>query len=295
MPPHLSQTPCSGISAHQLSLLGDAEAVLIATTDVDASSPPPSIAPSQKVNPLSDPSAIHPSLWRASQLAQPVGRVIASGIEALDGQLPGGGWAEGAVTELIVKQPGIGELSMLHGALDAAAQRNRPIWLVSCPYAPNAPELARIGLAKHVRWVKAESAADAQWACETILRSNALGALVAWLPRTRPESIRRLQALAAATDALVFAIRSASAANDASASPLRIALEPAPGGCVRAQILKRRGPAASSALLLPLQSLVYLAGIGGAHRRGRILSSPEQRQDREDRVAAASEMSSADA
>jgi protein ImuA len=156
---------------------------------------------------------------------------------------------------------------MLRGALDAAAQRNRPIWLVGCPYAPNGPELARIGLAKHVRWVKTESPADAQWACETILRSNALGALVAWLPRARPEGIRRLQGLVAATDALAFAIRSASAANDASASPLRIALEPAPGGFVRAQILKRRGPAASNTLLLPLGSLAHVAGISGGNRR----------------------------
>ncbi|MGX0137952.1 hypothetical protein ACUXAV_005921 [Cupriavidus metallidurans] len=101
-----------------------------------------------------DPTTIHPSLWRASQLARPVGRVVSSGILELDAELPGGGWAEGSVSELIVKHPGIGELSMLRGALDAAVQRNRPIWLVGCPYAPNGPELARIGLARHVRWVK---------------------------------------------------------------------------------------------------------------------------------------------
>lgn len=77
-----------------------------------------------------DPASIHPSLWRGSQLARPVGRVVASDIAALDSELPGGGWAEGAVAELIVKQAGIGELSILRGALDAAAQRNRPIWRV---------------------------------------------------------------------------------------------------------------------------------------------------------------------
>jgi hypothetical protein len=41
-------------------------------------------------------------------------------------------------------------------------------------------ELARIGFAKHVRWVK-NRRLTSQRACETILRSNALGALVAWL------------------------------------------------------------------------------------------------------------------
>lgn len=248
---------------HELSLLGDVERAL-PVVNAEVAEPSISVGPFKRVDPLIDPSAIHPSLWRASQLARPVGRVIASGIQALDAELPGGGWAEGSVSELIVKQPGIGELSMLRGALDAAVHRNRPIWLVGCPFAPNGPELARIGLAKHVRWVKTESPADAQWACETILRSNALGALVAWLPRARPEGIRRLQGLVAATDALVFAIRSASAANDASASPLRIALEPAPGGFVRTQILKRRGPAASNTLLFG--SLSHLSGISGGSR-----------------------------
>lgn len=207
-------------------------------------------------------------------------RLTASWHDPLDAELPGGGWAEGSVSELIVKHPGVGELSILRGALYAAAQRNRPIWLVGCPFAPNGPELARIGLAKHVRWVKTESPADAQWTCETILRSNALGALVAWLPRARPEGIRRLQGLVAATDALAFAIRSASAANDASASPLRIALEPAPGGYVRAQILKRRGPAASDFLLLALQTLPHLSGVSGGNRR-QVQSIPGTSQEKD--------------
>lgn len=226
-----------------------------------------------------DPASIHPSLWRGSQLARPVGRVVTSGVQVLDAELPGGGWAEGAVAELIVKHPGIGELSILRGALAEAAQRKRSIWLVGCPFSPNGPELARLGLAKHVHWVKTESPADAQWACETILRSNALGALVAWLPRARPEGIRRLQGLAAATDALVFAVRSASAANDASAAPLRIALEPAPGGYVRAQILKRRGPAASNVLLLPLQTLPHLSGVSAGNRR-QVQSIPGASQEK---------------
>ncbi|WP_370459394.1 translesion DNA synthesis-associated protein ImuA [Cupriavidus sp. SW-Y-13] len=265
-----------------MSLLGDVEPVRPIATNL-ALQPPEPTEPSRcsgRLNPLTDPGAIHPSLWRASQLARPIGKVVPSGIDVLDGELPGGGWAEGSVAELIVKHSGIGELSMLRGALDAAAQRNRPIWLVGCPFAPNGPELARIGVGKHVRWVKAESPADAQWACETILRSNALGALVAWLPRVRPVGIRRLQGLTAATDALVFAIRSASAANDASASPLRIALEPAPGGFVRAQILKRRGPAASNTLLLPLGSLAHLLGVSGGNRR-QVQPSPETSQDKD--------------
>lgn len=227
--------------------LGDAEAVV--TID-------PALARRQA---LADPASIHPSLWRASQLARPVGRTEPSGHGALDAELPGGGWPEGALTELILKEPGAGELTLLRPALAAAATRNKPIWLVGCPLAPNAAELARDGLANNVRWIKVENQADALWACETILRSNALGALVAWLPRARPEAIRRLQGLAAATDALAFAVRTPAAAGEASAAALRLALAPAPGGALRIEILKRRGPAASAPVSLSLPRPAWLA------------------------------------
>jgi protein ImuA len=71
------------------------------------------------------------------------------------------------------------------------------------------------------------------------------------------ENIRRLQGLAVATEALVFAVRTPAAANDASAAPLRLSMEPAPGGLVRVQILKRRCPVATAPLLLSLRRPAY--------------------------------------
>ena len=251
----------------QLSLLPDPPAV-----DGDALLAPSAAEP--VVRPLDDPASIHPSLWRASQLARPVGKVVPSLIEALDQELPGRGWAAGSVAELIVKQPGIGELSIVRGALRAVADRGRPIWLVGCPFAPNGVELSRDGLAEHVRWVKTETPLDTQWACETILRSNALGAVIAWLPRARSENIRRLQGLAAATEALVFAVRTPAAANDSSAAPLRLSIEPAPGGMVSVHILKRRGPVAAAPLLLSLQRPAYLDEIRTANAGQSATSQP---------------------
>lgn len=66
-------------------------------------------------------SALHPSLWRASQLGGAARRVTPSGFEALDAELPGGGWPHGALTELLLAQPGVGELRLLASALGAAA------------------------------------------------------------------------------------------------------------------------------------------------------------------------------
>ena len=62
----------------------------------------------------------HPGLWRASQLGAGRQRCTASGFALLDAQLPGGGWPHGVLTELLLAQPGIGELRLLAPTLAAA-------------------------------------------------------------------------------------------------------------------------------------------------------------------------------
>ena len=64
---------------------------------------------------------LHPSLWRASQIGGAAQRTTASGFEALDAQLPGGGWPHGTLTELLLAQAGVGELRLLAPALAALA------------------------------------------------------------------------------------------------------------------------------------------------------------------------------
>ncbi|PYE21549.1 hypothetical protein C7410_114192 [Paraburkholderia silvatlantica] len=63
--------------------------------------------------PLPNVEAIHPDLWRASQLGSAHGRTVTTGHEALDAELPGHGWPMGPLTEVIVPQPGCGELRLL--------------------------------------------------------------------------------------------------------------------------------------------------------------------------------------
>ena len=72
--------------------------------------------------------AIHPDLWRASQLGSAHGRTVTSGHEALDAELPGHGWPTGALTEVIVPHPGCGELRLLKAALEAVA--TRPVFVL---------------------------------------------------------------------------------------------------------------------------------------------------------------------
>jgi len=40
---------------------------------------------------LSDPGAIHPALWRATQMGQHAGICVPTGHRNLDAELPGGG------------------------------------------------------------------------------------------------------------------------------------------------------------------------------------------------------------
>lgn len=67
--------------------------------------------------PPPDPVRLHPSLWRASQIGGGQRRTTPSGHAALDAELPGGGWPHAELTELLLPQPGIGELRLLVPAL----------------------------------------------------------------------------------------------------------------------------------------------------------------------------------
>ena len=59
------------------------------------------------------PARLGAQVWQADQFVS--GKVPAhpSRFAALDAQLPGGGWPLGMLTELIARDPGIGELRLL--------------------------------------------------------------------------------------------------------------------------------------------------------------------------------------
>ena len=78
---------------------------------------PPAAAPWAPVFDL----ALYPAVWRASQVGGVARPVTTSGFAALDAQLPGGGWPHGVLTELLLPEPGVGELRLLAPALAAVA------------------------------------------------------------------------------------------------------------------------------------------------------------------------------
>ena len=123
------------------------------------------------------PESLHPSLWRASQLAHSSARCVDTGYPALSSQLPGGGWPTGTLIDLLLPQPGIGELRLLRPALQAAAGRR--IVLLQPPHAPQALALAALGLPpSQLVWIRSPRSADTLWAAEQVLRSGSCGALL---------------------------------------------------------------------------------------------------------------------
>jgi protein ImuA len=199
---------------------------------------------------IAAPEDLHPSLWRASQLAHASARCVDTGHAALSAQLPGGGWPSGTLVDLLLQQPGIGEMRLLRPALAAAASRR--IVLLQPPHPPQALALAALGLPpSQLIWIRSSRSADALWAAEQVLRSGSCGALLFWAQHARGESLRRLHLAAQSGETLFFMLRPLAAAQDASPAPLRLGLRPAAGG-IDIQFVKRRGPQRDAPLFLPM-------------------------------------------
>lgn len=192
------------------------------------------------------------ALWHGDELGSAVAPVVASGFDALDRELPGGGWPCHAITELLSAQATVLEWRLFGPALRQLASAGRPIVVVGPPKAPHLPGLQQQGLdERSLVWVRADSPSERLWCTEQLIRSNACGALLAWLPQARPAQLRRLQVGAQRSEGLVIVCRPATARFEASAAPLRVLAGVGIDWQLQLQILKRRGAAHDGTLQLP--------------------------------------------
>jgi hypothetical protein len=191
----------------------------------------------------------NPLVWRGDQLAR-VERTVSSGFHDLDQALPGGGWPQTALTELLRDGEGIGELRLLLPALKRLAQAGEPIVLVAPPHLPYAPAFAAAGV-DPPRVVVVGAAEDRHrwWAAEQVLRARSAGALLFWPAAPGEQRLRRLQLAAQEGKTLAFVFATTVRAGQPSPAPLRIRLSPA-GARLRIEILKRRGGMMGAPLLL---------------------------------------------
>jgi hypothetical protein len=201
-------------------------------------------------------------VWRADELSllDGIAPVIASGFAALDRELPGGGWPQGQLTELLLDAPGYGELSLLAPALAQISRDGRAcVWVLpsdapdrrerntaqAAACTPYPPALIDAGIdpARSI-FVRPATARESWWALEQSLRAAHLGAVIGWLPAGSAEAdfraLRRLHLLAGRHRALAFVLRAAQAAAAPSPAALRLQLAQH-DGLLQVQVLKRRG------------------------------------------------------
>jgi hypothetical protein len=203
--------------------------------------------------------AVTRQVWRAGDLSSSNwAGTISSGHSALDAELPGDGWPQGALTELLVDVPGRGELSLLMPALAQATGTGRPcVWTLPCEQTPNpsvatvdaplpyAPALAAAGIdLERSIFVQPATPREGLWALEQSLRMPHLGALIGWLPVGHHDAdfraLRRLHLLASRYQALVFVLRTPRAAGAPSPAALRLQLT-CRESHLDVTLLKRRG------------------------------------------------------
>ena len=198
------------------------------------------------------PAAVAAALWRADQLGSPVAATVSSGFEALDAVLPGGGWPGHGVTDILSAQSGTLEWRLLGPLLRRVCAAGRSVVLVGPPRPPHPPGLRLEGInERQLVWVQAETPAERLWATEQLVKAQACGALIAWLPQVRAEQVRRLQVLAAGCAAPVFLCRPAAAARESSAAPLRLLVRVGADWELLVDVFKRKGPPLEGTLHLP--------------------------------------------
>ncbi len=180
-------------------------------------------------------------IWRGGRVSPPTGEGLTTGFTALDAALPGGGWPQGALTELLLSQEGIGELRLLMPALARLSHVDRWIAWIAPSRLPYAPALAaaRVELSR-VLVVHVNDRTQGLWAIEQALRHGRCGAVLAWPRQADMRTLRRLQLAAEAGQAWGFLFRTRDEANTPSPAALRLRLEPSPHG-LAVQILKCRG------------------------------------------------------
>nr|WP_316639825.1 translesion DNA synthesis-associated protein ImuA [uncultured Roseateles sp.] len=221
---------------------------------------------------------LHPGLWRAHQLTRASGVAWPSGFAALDAQLPGGGWPQGVLSELLLAQAGIGELRLLAPTLAAVAAGGKLLMLFDPPARLSVRALDGLGLRAQQLLIipgqglgERRASADLLWALEQSLKSGHAGAVLAWLPeRLHADALRRLQLAAAQHEGPAFLLREWTAQQRPSPAPLRLSLRAGGPDCLAVQVLKRRGPRLAEALLLELPPVLL------PQQRARALA-PRQR------------------
>ena len=194
----------------------------------------------------------NPRVWRGrSRAATRAG--LASGYAPLDRHLPGGGWPQRSLTEILIGQYGIGELRLLMPALARLCTeehremyregRPQPGWLVwvGPPFQPYAPALQQGGVdLSRILVVRPKDDSELLWSAEQALASGTCAAVLLWPEVLDDQASRRLQLAAEKGHSWAIAFRPLAARRQPSAAALRLEMQATQQG-TSVRILKSRG------------------------------------------------------
>lgn len=208
---------------------------------------------------LLDAILAKPHVWRGDGKASGTTPGIPTGHAELDVVLPGSGWPVGALTEIFVERPGIGELQLLMPATAGLTRNARWLAMIAPPYLPYAPAMAACGInLKHFLLLDPQSKDEQAWACEQLLLSGNCGAVLLWNDKLHERTLRRLQHAAENSGALAVIFRTRRAQPFAAAA-LRLHISRSSGRTV-IQVLKRRGGGLPLAVHLDLHAPLIRRG-----------------------------------
>ena len=201
----------------------------------------------------------NPRVWRGSRRTD-TKTGLASGYPKLDRCLPGGGWPQQALTEILIEQYGIGELRLLMPALARLSaeesyddEQSEPGWIawIAPPFQPYAPALQQSGIdLSRMLIVRPKDDSELLWSAEQALSSGTCAAVLLWPDKLDDQASRRLQLAAEKGHSWAIAFRPLAARQQPSAAALRLELQ-STGQGTRVHILKSRGgrPAVLDSLL----------------------------------------------
>ncbi len=177
----------------------------------------------------------NPRIWRGQgQAEDSCWQGLASGYPKLDQHLPGGGWPQHALTEILLDHYGTGELQLLMPALARLSQPQADCdddgeagWIawIAPPFEPYPPALLQWGVnLSRILIVRPRQPKEALWAAEQALSSGNCAAVLLWSSELDDAASRRLQLAAEAGQSWAIAFRSLEAISQPSAAALRVQL-----------------------------------------------------------------------
>ena len=225
-------------------------------------------------------------VWRAGELGGASLQTVATGYVGLDRVLPGNGWPQGAMVEVLQAQAGAHEWGLMAPALAAVQSVSNSIpgqilVLVGAPHLPFGPALGARQIDMRRLLCLQSQGGDAPamlWATREALQCAEVAGVLAWLPDARSAHLRRLQIAAHAHNKLLFVFRPLRAQQESSPAPLRLLLEGAvhKDGNLLIHLLKRRGPPLAAPILLDTRPARLSALLAASRERVR-----RQREDLE--------------